>query len=167
MTKMPEKMLDKAIEQAFLNNPDFTRWFLSKTKFSKEVAAHCWCRSNNPWGRTELSIINPETGLMEKIVREGETDVLVVFETDAKRRFALHIENKLASGKFTRFQPELYAARAASWVGNEKYGNYEDFETVLIAPIAFYERCGKEAKKFDRYVSHEDISAHIPTFSGS
>src|SRR5437763_16413940 len=59
-------------------------------------------------------------GQPEMVTRQGETDVLFVFAfgTEPGRRLALHIENKLASGRFTAFQPEVYDARARLWCRN-------------------------------------------------
>jgi hypothetical protein len=39
------------------------------------------------------------------ITQEGETDVLVVFESETKRRLGIHIENKLGPGEFTQLSP--------------------------------------------------------------
>jgi hypothetical protein len=165
MAKVTEKELDKAIEEAFKSDPNFTRWFLSKTKFSSENATYHWSRSDHPWSRVEILAENPKTGVVEKVIKEGETDILVVFQTDAGRKVAIHLENKIAAGKFTLGQPELYVARAESWVGNPKYCSYEDYEIILIAPLAFYERNTIDAKKFGCYVAHEEIAAYIPIFS--
>lgn len=76
------------------------------------------------------------------VKREGETDVLFVFvfKSDPERRLALHIENKLASGRFTPFQPEVYAARAEHWIRNTNYCNYHEWGTVLLAPSSFRSR---------------------------
>ncbi len=165
MNKATEKQLDAEIDKKFKNSSIFTKWFLSKTKFANKNATYFWSRSDHPWGRVPLTIINPETGESENIIRESETDILVIFETKNKERFALHIENKLSNGHFTVYQPELYAARAKLWLGNPKYKEYTDFETVLIAPHAFYKRCtDKDAKQFDRFISHEEISKFIPLF---
>jgi len=164
MNKVTEKDLDSTIELAFKNSPLFTKWFLSRTKFSEENATYYWSRSDNPWGVVPVTVQNPETGAEEIIKRESETDILVVFETDTKKRFALHIENKLANGHFTPFQPELYAKRAQLWLSNPKYREYTDFETVLIAPSVFYDRCIDGATEFDCFISHEDISEYIPLF---
>jgi hypothetical protein len=94
---------------------------------------------------------------------EGETDVLVVFETDAQR-FALHIENKRLTGRFTPKQPELYRERARAWANQGKYGNYDAWETVLVAPQAFYNRFRIEADKFGCFIAHEEIAKQIPLF---
>jgi hypothetical protein len=100
------------------------------------------------------------------VAREGETDVLVVFEGPDKRRLGIHIENKVSSGTFTPHQPEVCAARADCWAHNSKYGAYDEWETVLLAPKAFYERNLAEAKKYTTFIAHEEIAAHIPAFGG-
>ena len=163
MEKISEKALDKAIDEAFKTSPEFVDWFLSKTKFASRNAKYHWSRSNHPWGPVPISIHDPITGIEEVTVMEGETDVLVVFETEDAKRFAVHIENKLTS-KFTKLQPELYAARAKHWLNKPMYRDYSDFETVLIAPRDFYERYKSDAVKFDQFISHEDISAYVPMF---
>lgn len=164
MKKVSEKTLDKALEKALKEDGAFTKWFLSNTKFGDEQLSSPWTRSNHPWGRVDMIISNAETGEAEKQIKEGETDILVVFDSPTHGRFALHIENKLAAGVFTKLQPELYAARAAAWVGNPKYRSYVDFETILVAPLVFYNRNLADAKKFDRYISHEEISLFLPIF---
>jgi hypothetical protein len=112
----------------------------------------------------KLEVPGAAHGSIDIIKREGETDVLAVFETSSRRRVALHIENKLAGGKFTEYQPELYAARAAAWTGHPKYENYEDWETILMAPCSFHERFPAECSKFDRFVAHEELAAFIEEF---
>lgn len=159
-----EKQLDLSLEQALKESEEFRGWFLSKTGFLREQAILVLSRSNWPWGRVKLRLWNPETQTYETATREGETDLLVVFQSARRGRFALHIENKLHSGRFTDRQPELYRARAAAWAGNAKYGDYEEWETVLVAPLEFYERNMYEASKFSRFISHEDIAVHIREF---
>lgn len=167
MTEHTEKQLDHALNQGFIERPEFTQWFLSKIKFSGEGAMSIWSRANHPWGKVKLELLNAENGEIEIIERECETDVLVVFEVNPTRRIALHIEKKLDSGSFTRLQPELYATRAESWKDNPKYANYEDWDTVLVAPQSFYERNTKDAKKFGLFIFHEEIASLIPDFSSS
>lgn len=167
MTARTEKQLDHALNRALLERPEFAQWFLSKTKFLEEDAKYIWSRANHPWGKVKIEVLNTETGSTEVIEREGETDVLVVFETSRKRRVALHIENKLESGRFTHLQPELYSARAAAWKESPKYENYEDWETVLVAPQSFYERHSEDARKFGSFISHEELATFIPEFGVS
>ena len=161
-----EKQLDQALNAALRERPEFSKWLLSKTKFADEAATYHWSRANYPWGKSALEVENPATGDIEVVEREGETDVLVVFQT-SERRVALHIENKLSSGSFTHLQPELYASRAKSWKGNPKYESYDDWQTILIAPMAFYLRFPAESAKFERFVSHEEIANLVPEFKAS
>jgi hypothetical protein len=161
-----EKVLDLALNTALRERPAVALWLLSKTKFRDDTATYHWSRANHPWGRTTLKVINPKTGAIELIEREGETDVLVVFNTRAGR-VALHIENKLASGTFTPFQPELYASRAEAWKNKPKYESYEHWATVLVAPQSFYNRFSVQASKFGKFVSHEELAAHIPEFDAA
>jgi hypothetical protein len=166
MQNATEKQLDKAFESEVRNSAEFVAWFLTRTKFSSKKAKYHWSRSNHPWGPVSISVPNTKTGQNEQIVRECETDILVVLEDiEAHTRFALHIENKLENGKFTLLQPELYHERAKQWLGNPKYEGYTDYEVMLIAPQRYYDRCPKECAKFDRFVSHEDISRYLPAFS--
>ena len=149
---------------AFQESPDFVRWFLGKTKFNDLGAAYFWSRSNHPYGGAEVPVPDAGNGTPGTVIREGETDVLVVFDTPASGRVALHIENKRLGGHFTDLQPQMYRARAAKWSGDPKYGSYGAWEIVLVAPRQFCERNAVEAAKFDRLVTHEQIAAHVPLF---
>jgi len=164
-TEGTEKDFDQAIDDAFKKSKVFSQWFLKKTKFANENASYLWSRSDNPWGRFTITITNSETGIEEEVTRDSETDILVVYENADGNRFALHIENKLANGKFTEYQPESYAFRAEKWKNQEKFGNYNDFETILISPLEFYRRNFDAANVFDRFVSYEEISIILPAFS--
>jgi hypothetical protein len=160
-----EAVLDKALARAFLSEPAFAAWFLSRTLFVGEVGASCvFCRSDNPWSSVRLQVPNAITGELKTLVKECETDVLAVFATGDGRRLGLHVENKLADGSFTPNQPELYRARKCQWGGRPKLGAYTDAATVLIAPMEFYERLPDRAAIFDSYISHEDISKYVPEF---
>ena len=164
MSRPTEKQLDAALEESFKSDPDFTRWFLSKTKFSGIPATYFWSRSDHPWGTIDYTITNPETGTEETSRKECETDVLVVFETEQGDRIALHIENKIGTGKFTALQPELYRPRAEQWKNNPKYQNYTDFDTVLVAPKQFQERNEAQAALFGSFIAHEEIAEFISAF---
>lgn len=160
MPEISEKQLDKALDDAFRTSAEFVRWFLAKTKFASRGGAYSWSRFDHPWCRMPIP---SKSGAGVDYV-ESETDVLVVFRASDGGRFALHIENKLASGRFTRNQADLYARRAELWLNDPRYGDYSEFEVALIAPFAF-ERLNKhEAAKFDRFVAYEEVAAHIPLF---
>ena len=167
MTSVNEKELDRLLDEAFKNNAQFCEWFLSKTKFSRHRGQYPWSRSNNPWSQLDYTDVDPDTGIQTITSAGCETDVFVVFHNAEPQVFALHIENKLSSGKFEPFQPERYRQRAAAWIGIAKWGSYTDSETVLVAPHRFFERNKVDATKFDRFISHEEISKFIPDFAPS
>ena len=90
--------------------------------------------------------------------------MLAVFETPDGRRLALHVENKMAGGSFTPYQPELYQARKAQWKDRDHLGRYTEATTVLVAPTSFYQKFRERAALFDSYVSHEAIAEFISDF---
>jgi hypothetical protein len=164
MAKLGERQLDKLIEGAF-GDPAFCKWFLGKTRFGTLNATCCFSTSANPWGKITARFADPITGGMHEVTRECETDILVVFEEPiSNKRFALHIENKLAGGKFTPFQADFYRPRAQTWLEDPNHGGYTDFATVLIAPQVFHDHHKNDCAKFDYFVSHEDIAEHLPEF---
>ena len=161
-----EKALDRALEKALRCDEGFLKWFVSKTKFRGDGPRWLWSRSDNPWCTVKLLLPDLQTGEHEMVARQGETDVLLVFvfQNEPERRLALHIENKLASGRFTRFQPEVYRARAEKWVRNPRYGNYEDWDTVLLAPLLFHRQHAEIAQRFGTFIAHEDVAHYLPSF---
>jgi len=161
-----EKDLDSLLDGEIRANASFRAWFLSKTKYGRDFRSCVYSNAKNPWCAVRLLLPNAETGALEMVTRQGETDVLVVFEDDTKKRLGVHIENKLAAGSFTAYQPEVCAARAEHWVKPPDYGNYDVWETILVAPERFRERNQQQARKYMTYISHEDISLWIPEFGG-
>jgi hypothetical protein len=159
-----EKALDRALDKALRTRADFAAWFLNQTKFAGTRGVWVWSRADNPWTKYELEVSDPETGGRKKLVREGETDILDVFRTERGDRIALHIENKRERGQFAAYQPQGYAARARKWLGNDKYGGYQQWDTVLVAPRAFRERFLEEANVFGAFIAYEDIAAFVPAF---
>jgi hypothetical protein len=162
-----EKVLDRALESALIQDASFRQWFIDKTRFQGIIPTCHWSRSDNPWCRVTLYLPNPHTGKAELVKRDGETDILFVFQAESGRRLALHIENKLASGRFTLYQPEVYEARAKLWVRNMDYGDYDEWETVLVAPSSFLKRNAASAQKFGVSIAHEDIAVYLPIFSAN
>jgi hypothetical protein len=151
---MSGKMQEKAFAKKVRQSPEFVNWLLSKTKFKGVDAEPTLIRSDNPWYQSL------KTG------RQSETDILIVFERrDRTQRFALHIENKQAKETFRPDQPELYHERASDWTNMPKWGSYQDYEVILIAPHMFYARHKEKADIFHRYVPHEEIAKFIPEFS--
>jgi hypothetical protein len=162
---LSEKQLDLALAGALQNSPAFLGWFISNTRFAgEEVDKVVLLRANSPWGASSLRVWSEEEQAYVPMKREGETDVLLVLQSRRRGRFALHIENKRATGSFTPYQADLYRARAMAWRGNETYGDYEEWETVIVAPEAFLKRHPYDASKFDRQISYEALAAHVPEF---
>lgn len=161
-----EKELDVALGGALRDNVEFRQWLLSKTRFHSESSAELLLvRDNWPWTTVSCRIWNTESQQYEMLTKQSETDILVVFQSARRGRFALHIENKLATGKFEPSQPELYRARALKWAANPKYGDYEEWATVLLAPEVFYQKNTFNAGKFDVFVAHEEIASFLPEFA--
>lgn len=161
-----EAQPDKVLAEALIGDKDFARWLLDKTRFQGAPVTCVMARCDNPWSSVKLEGPNPASGEIEILSRECETDVLAVFETTDQRRFALHIENKLAGGGFTPDQPELYQARLTQWRNREKLGKYSDAASVLVAPRLFFERNEAQCRVFDFFVLHEEIATRLPAFAG-
>jgi hypothetical protein len=148
------KEQEHALAEQFRSSKPFVDWFLGQTKFAKIVDAKpVLIRSDSPWYQALDG-------------RQSETDVLAVFESPSTgNRFALHIENKTAKDRFRAQQPESYRKRATDWLRKDKWGNYDDFECVLLAPQAFANKHTEDVKKFDRFLSHEALAEAIPEFA--
>lgn len=159
-----EKELDLALAAALERDPLLVAWILARTKFAGRKLEFHSCRSNHPWGTHPFTSLNRDTGEVGETRRQSETDVLLLVKDEQGHIFGIHIENKLGSGAFTKLQPEMYPQRAAHWVGNPKYGNYEDFDTVLLAPSSFQARNKEQAAAFGCFVSHEEISRFVSEF---
>ena len=162
-----EKELDLAFDQAIQSNPEFLSWFLESIGLGEEEQKLIFLRSNHPWCKFRVVLPNPETGALEAFEREGETDILAVFESASARKVGVHIENKIESGSFTPEQPELYAARAEHWVGAESYGSYDTWVTVLVAPASFMAKFSDQCRKFTFQLCHEDIAVYVSEFGGN
>jgi hypothetical protein len=151
-----EKQLNWLFETKIRQSDDFVEWFLGRTKFRGRSARLVLARADNPWYRSK------KTG------KGSETDVLLVFEDRISGQiFALHIENKLSGGSFTHKQPEIYYERAEDWKNTAKWGDYSDYDVILIAPRRFYDTHKAESDKFGSFVPHEDIAEYITEFAAN
>ncbi len=163
--KFTEKELDTVLNNALATNTDFLKWFLEQTKFKSECYKYLWSRSDHPWGTINFERFDTLTSRVVFEKRQSETDILVVLEDQGGGKVALHIENKLSDGHFTEYQAEMYSQRATQWMNKDKYKNYTDFQTILVAPLFFYKCNIGKAKLFDCCISHEDISEHLSEFT--
>ena len=159
-----EKQLDQALHAELEASDDFRRWFAGRLAAGPGFTKLILCRSNHPWGKVRLIVPDPHSGALVPIEREGETDVLLVLEDAEGRRLGVHIENKQTTSKFTKLQPELYAARAEAWIGSDTHGSYTQWETVLIAPAAFISRNREEVRKFITSITYEEMAERVQLF---
>jgi len=164
-TSAIEATLNYALADALLHDQEFARWFLRQTRYLAEDAKCVRVRADNPWSRVTLCLPVEGSDAYEEVVRDAETDVLAIFETQDERRIALHIENKLSSGTFTPHQPESYRERLKQWRDRPKLGRYQDATSVLVAPQAFYNKNANGAQVFEAFVSHEANAKHLPAFA--
>lgn len=162
-----EKELDIALATALKEKPELIAWLLSRTKFAGKNLRFHSCRSNYIWGSHPFTAMNPDTGEQENSTRQSETDVLLLLVDGDDKIFAIHIENKLGAGAFTKLQPEMYEQRARHWIGNPKYDSYQEFDTVLLAPSAFRDRHENQVKHFGCFISHEEMARYAPEFGGT
>jgi hypothetical protein len=159
-----EKELDRALALELETNPEFLSWLISHTKFAGTDVKFHSCRADHPWGSHPFTSSDLAADRATTVTRQSETDVLLVVSDGKGRRFGIHIENKISSGRFTNLQPEMYAQRARHWIGSPRHGSYVDFDTILSAPEAFRQRNAEQADLFGAFVSHESIAEHIPLF---
>lgn len=152
-----EKELTHKLHDALATDDAFRDWFIAQLHRGQGFSKLVFCRSNNPWGTVRMILPDAQTGALETVSREGETDVLAVFEDSSGARLGVHIEVKRASGRFTPHQAEGYAARADSWRNMEKYGSYQQWETVLIAPKSFMDANADNARKFTTRIPCEAL----------
>ena len=159
-----EKDLDRALHNALESDPDFLVWFIAHLAAGAEYTTFVSCRSDHPWGKIRAVLPDPVTGALRAEIREAESDLLLVLENKGRARLGVHIENKRHGGSFTDNQPELYAARAEAWRRSEQHGNYNEWETVLVAPDAFISKHGDQSKKFISRITYEQLAEKLPVF---
>lgn len=146
-----ELELDHFFWDKIKTNLEFQSWFLQRTKFAAHaldlVVDEKW---HQRWYKDPIS------------GKESEGDILLVFkDRENSDRYAIHIENKPAHGKWRPLQPENYRIRAKDRMSEWRY---DDFETVLIAPLSVIKRSPREVGHFDLTISYEDISKFVPQF---
>ncbi|MFK4706006.1 hypothetical protein ABIC83_002845 [Roseateles asaccharophilus] len=162
--RLSEARLCDALADTLPTDPAFATWFWKRTRFADIDATCVDVRSNSPWSNVTFNVTAGD-GQSTQLVRGAETDVLAIYVDAHGRRLALHIENKLANGSFTLYQPETYRARIDQWRGRPNFGMYSEGTSILVAPQAFLQRHSSGAALFDAVVTHEDLAPFIPGFS--
>ncbi|WP_050044809.1 hypothetical protein [Bradyrhizobium sp. LTSP849] len=110
------------IARALAEHEGFSKWVLSKSKFSEDADARLlknemMLQRQTPtaeWWRFHFFM-----GCKNPCCSGGrETDIFAVFEAQDKRRFAMHFEVKQPKDRFdpARMQEKRYALRAQCWV---------------------------------------------------
>jgi hypothetical protein len=166
--KLTEDALCEIFADGIRDAPEFRQWFLSKTKFAQHANG---CRLLHE----EQMAIRPRSRwwrhwwcAVPELSKDRETDVFMVFVvTGTDKRFALHVENKRDNYKFNPGQAAAYAPRARHMLNRPDYLSHSDFQTVLLAPVAFRNRYAAEADLFDIFISYEEVARFIPQFAAA
>jgi hypothetical protein len=163
--KKSEDVLCRLFAEMVKDSPAFATWVIGHTKFDPFGVR--LLHEEQMWRRPNIDPKNWWRHWWRKIPelsQERETDIFLVFEhAELKHRFALHIENK-KDAKFSPGQAEDYKPRARWMMGMERYLDYADFQTMLIAPEAFKDANRNKSDLFDCYISYEETAAFIPDF---
>lgn len=162
------------IAEGLVQNIDFRKWFLSKTRFAPhaEVArlldseqkarrspgAATWWRSY--WTGNSYPF-KGECG-------ERETDLLAVFDVSGKFRFAIHVEVKAPKDIFGIEQAKDYAIRSKCWAGAGRNPKtvlpHDEGICVLCCDRAFSEKHPMELSFFDSVITFDEIGSFISPF---
>lgn len=162
---MREVELDHAFAEAFEASAEFRRWVLAGSRFSRHADTAQLLRDEQARARKSAKHWWKHWWSYMPDGTSSETDIFAVFEIEGGRRFALHIENKPAHGKINLRQAADYRRRAALWANDPQYLNYDDFETILIAPATFIAANGLCVAQFDRSLPYEVIGEWVPAFT--
>ena len=159
-----EEDFDHAFAEVFEAESDFRNWFLAGGRFARFATD------------AELLVEEQKQARSDKVNRwwrwwwctmpdgsQRETDLFFVFEA-ASKRFAIHIENKPPTGRLSIEQAADYRPRAAYMANDDRWLNYSDFETVLLAPETFIRNNSGPAEQFDRAITYESVAEFVPLF---
>jgi hypothetical protein len=131
-----ERDIDLLLAEEFSVSPLFSTWFLTQTKYFKDIQAAVH----------DVYVSRSDT--------TGESDLVVIFErAGGDSRFALHIEDKIDAP----LQPEQesrYRLRAEAEILR---GDYAAYEVILCSPES-YPLSHPDASNFDSCVTYEAVS---------
>lgn len=165
-----ELELDRAFADEVVASNDFLKWVIEQTKFkglvdqvillNEEQAKEKPLKKPENWWRHWWCELEDGS--------QSETDIFLVlgFKNNSKR-IALHIEDKPPHGKFTPNQYLNYAKRAEFMANKDKYMNYSEYTTVLLAPQSFIDSNSDTVVYFDSLISYESVSKFLPIFGKS
>lgn len=132
-----ERDIDLLLAEEFMTSPPFARWMWQKTRHAPLIA-------------TVAEVF------VSKSTEDGESDLVVIYQLDGEKKFALLIEDKIDAP----FQPDQelrYRKRGASAV---EAGEFFDFMTVLCAPES-YLKSRDTAQLFDIKISYGEVADFI------
>ena len=130
-----ERDIDLLLAEEFSVSPTFATWFLGQTTKFKGVSAQ---------------VVDV---FVSKSDNTGESDLVVLFETDGGDRFALHIEDKI-NAPLQPDQAARYRIRGEKGVHDKEYST---FEVVLCAPEKYFHN-HSGADGFDSRIAYESVS---------
>jgi|SRR5450755_20390 hypothetical protein len=169
MAVLSEDQLCHVFANQIRDSPQFVSWLLGRTK---KFAKHRADDVKVLWEEQQKQRTSPAAPWwrhwwMGKCKCSGciggrETDIFVVFELiESNERFALHIENKPPKTRFTKGQAAAYPIRAKCWAHQERFLDYSEFETILVAPAAFLNEPGAE---LFTGIPYEDVAKVLPSY---
>jgi hypothetical protein len=137
-----EADIDLLFAEEYGCNSDFRAWFLSKLGGA-------------------LRPVKPPLYIGRSISNHhGESDLLIIEESDGDTKTAVLIENKISATP-TSAQSERYPIRGSFGISE---GNWDSFITVLIAPDRYL---SKSMMKFDHRVAYEELVEVVRRLGGS
>jgi hypothetical protein len=168
-----EFLYARPLAHAILTDEAFRRWFLAKTKFAdlasdaqpipeQQARLRTTPRARQWWWFNYFCHNNCSC----KVATGIETDVLIVFETREKFRFALHVEVKRPGDDLKPGQAESYPRRARCWANPATRPGtvlaHDDSTTVLVCGNNL--RADNRRSEFDDTKFHGDIEQRLSQY---
>jgi hypothetical protein len=132
-----ERDIDLLLAEEFSVNADFAEWVKTKTSIHDKTA------------RVADVFVSKSDNL-------GESDLIVLYEIESERRFALMIEDKV-DAPLQPAQVQRYRLRAQREI---ELGVCASFQVWLFAPRYYLDHCTSQ-DEFDGALSFEEIAAFL------
>jgi hypothetical protein len=146
--------LDELFASKLVESREFRSWFLSRTKF-----ARLW-----PLARLLRDEQETAVGKGPWWRNAGATNMLFAFEIEQTRlRFALHVARANNAEQVAAIEDGAPRRLAQAMMSQERFHNYMDFETVLLAPQALIVD-DSLTLNFDRRIPFETVAGFLPQF---
>jgi hypothetical protein len=149
----------------------FRSWVLRQTKFEAVAEEARILHDEMRAQRSERASTWWRSHFTEKCrcpgCRGQETDILAIFETAKRTRFALHFEVKQPMDIFPTAQDQAtnYALRAKCWVTSAPKAivPHEDAATVLLCSTSKLPEYAPHLPKFGAVITFEMIARNFPS----